>query len=80
MNLEQVAIEDDREALQGLVKEGQTKFLKWLRMTLCYLVHGGHELYRAHSEDRVYQECLCGYKTNGWKIDRRDRKLHLVRR
>jgi hypothetical protein len=45
----------------------------------CARVHGGHELYRARTETKLYQECLlCGYETPGWTIDRRDRRLHLV--
>jgi hypothetical protein len=49
------------------------------RHVLCTVVHGGHELYRAHSETKLYQQCLlCGYETAGWTIDRRDRRLHLV--
>lgn len=49
------------------------------RHSLCTVVHGGHELYRARTDTKLYQECLlCGYETNGWTIDRRDRRLHLV--
>ena len=49
------------------------------RHLLCTVIHGGHELYRARSETRLFQQCLlCGYETPGWTIDRRDRRLHLV--
>ena len=49
------------------------------RHFLCTVTNGGHELYRAHSETKLYQQCLlCGYETPGWTIDRRDRRLHLV--
>lgn len=49
------------------------------RHVLCTVVNGGHELYLAHTETKLYQECLlCGYETSGWTIDRRDRRLHLV--
>ena len=49
------------------------------RHVLCTVSNGGHELYRAHSETKLYQQCLlCGYQTAGWTIDRRDRRLHLV--
>ena len=55
------------------------KARRWIRRTLCVLVNGGHELYRVHSDARIYQECLlCGHETPGWTIDRRDRRLHLV--
>ena len=43
------------------------------------VINGGHELYRARTDTKLYQECLlCGYETPGWTIDRRDRRLHLV--
>lgn len=49
------------------------------RQLLCTVVHGGHELYRARTDTKLYQQCLlCGYETTGWTIDRRDRRLHLV--
>lgn len=61
-------------------------FRRWLvrlrrqtRHLMCSVLHGGHELYRAHTDTRIYQQCLlCGYETPGWTIDRRDRRLHLV--
>ena len=50
-----------------------------VRHFLCTVTNGGHELYRAHTETKLYQQCLlCGYETPGWTIDRRDRRLHLV--
>lgn len=46
---------------------------------MCGLLHGGYELYRARTGTKLYQQCLLrGYKTSGWTIDRRDRRLHLV--
>lgn len=49
------------------------------RHFLCAVLNGGHELYRARTETKLYQQCLlCGYQTSGWTIDRRDRRLHLV--
>lgn len=49
------------------------------RHVLCMVVNGGHELYRARTDTKLYQQCLlCGYETHGWTIDRRDRRLHLV--
>lgn len=49
------------------------------RQILCTVVNGGHELYRARTDTRLYQQCLlCGYETHGWTIDRRDHRLHLV--
>ena len=50
------------------------------RQSLCTVLHGGHELYRARTDTKIYQQCLlCGYETSGWTIDRRDRQLHLVK-
>jgi len=47
------------------------------RHSLCAVLHGGHELYRARTDTKLYQQCLlCGYETQGWTIDRRDRRLH----
>lgn len=49
------------------------------RHLLCTFLNGGHELYRARTDTKLYQQCLlCGYETTGWTIDRRDRRLHLV--
>lgn len=49
------------------------------RHSLCTVMHGGHELYRARTDTKLFQQCLlCGYETTGWTIDRRDRRLHLV--
>lgn len=50
-----------------------------VRHSMCSVLHGGHELYRARTDTKLYQECLlCGYETPGWTIDRRDRRMHLV--
>lgn len=52
---------------------------KKVRHVMCTVIHGGHELYRARTDTKLYQQCLlCGYETAGWTIDRRDRRLHLV--
>lgn len=49
------------------------------RHLFCVAVNGNHELYRARSDAKLFQQCLlCGYETKGWSIDRRDRRLHLV--
>lgn len=49
------------------------------RHFMCTVINGGHELYRARTDTKLYQQCLlCGYETHGWTIDRRDRQLHLV--
>ena len=60
-------------------KQAMVRLRRKTRHTLCTLFNGGHELYRARTETKLYQECLlCGYETPGWTIDRRDRRLHLV--
>jgi len=49
------------------------------RHSFCSVLNGGHELYRARTATKLYQQCLlCGYETTGWTIERRDRRLHLV--
>ena len=49
------------------------------RHALCGVINGGHELYRARTDTKLYQQCLlCGYETSGWTIDQRDRRLRLV--
>ena len=54
---------------------------RWLRHVVCLLLNGGHELYRARSDTKLFQECLlCGYQTPGWEIDRRNRRLRIVER
>lgn len=60
-------------------KQMMSRLRKKTRQILCTVVNGGHELYRARTDTKLYQQCLlCGYETNGWTIDRRDRRLHLV--
>ena len=61
------------------LKQMMSRLRKKTRHFLCTVIHGGHELYRARTDTKLYQQCLlCGYETNGWTIDRRDRRLHLV--
>ncbi len=61
------------------IKQALARLRRKVRYVLCVVTNGGHELYRAHSETKLYQECLlCGYETSGWTIERRDRRLHLV--
>lgn len=60
-------------------KQMMSRLRKKARHVLCTVLNGGHDLYRAHTDTRIYQQCLmCGYETRGWTIDRRDRRLHLV--
>jgi hypothetical protein len=61
------------------LKQMMSRMRRKTRQFLCSVVNGGHELYRARTDTKLYQQCLlCGYETNGWTIDRRDRRLHLV--
>ena len=65
--------------LSTLVRQKLARIRRKVRHAMCYLIHGGHELYRARTDTKLYQQCLlCGYETTGWTIDRRDRRLHLV--
>jgi hypothetical protein len=60
-------------------KQMLSRFRRKSRHFLCSVFNGGHELYRARTDTKLYQQCLlCGYETAGWTIDRRDRRLHLV--
>jgi hypothetical protein len=60
-------------------KQVMSRLRRKSRQVLCTVVNGGHELYRARTDTKLYQQCLlCGYETHGWTIDRRDRRLHLV--
>lgn len=60
-------------------KQAMSRLRLKVRHSMCTVLHGGHELYRARTDTKLYQECLlCGYETPGWTIDRRDRRLHLV--
>lgn len=60
-------------------KQMMSRVRRKIRHLFCTVIHGGHELYRARTDTKLYQECLlCGYETTGWTIDRRDRRLHLV--
>ena len=60
-------------------KQSVARLRRKTRHVMCVVIHGGHELYRARTDTKLYQECLlCGYETSGWTIDRRDRRLHLV--
>jgi hypothetical protein len=61
------------------LKQMMSRMRRKTRQFLCTVVNGGHELYRARTDTKLYQQCLlCGYETHGWTIDRRDRRLHLV--
>ena len=65
--------------LGSAFKVALTRLRRKARQMICTVVNGGHELYRAHTDTKIYQQCLlCGYETPGWTVDRRDRRLHLV--
>ena len=60
-------------------KKLMSRVRRQARYAICTVFNGGHELYRARTDTKLYQQCLlCGYETPGWTIDRRDRRLHLV--
>lgn len=61
------------------LKQLMSRMRRKARHTVCSVANGGHELYRARTDTKLYQQCLlCGYETAGWTIDRKDRRLHLV--
>jgi hypothetical protein len=60
-------------------KQAIARLRRKTRHLMCTVIHGGHELYRARTDTKLFQQCLlCGYETTGWTIDRRDKRLHLV--
>lgn len=66
-------IASERSAVVDVVRV-LTMVRRWVRTGWCLAIHGGHELYRARTDTRLFQQCLlCGYETPGWTIDRRDR-------
>ena len=45
-------------------KQVMARLRKRARQFLCTVINGGHELYRARTETKLYQQCLlCGYET-----------------
>lgn len=71
-------VTDNVDVVTGF-KQMMSRLRRKARYTLCTVINGGHELYRARTDTKLYQQCLlCGYETTGWTIDRRDRRLHLV--
>ena len=74
-----MALVTESEDIATTLKQMMSRLRKKTREILCLVVNGGHELYRARTDTKLYQQCLlCGYETNGWTIDRRDHRLHLV--
>jgi len=71
-------VTESEDVITGF-KQMMSRLRKKSRHFLCTMINGGHELYRARTDTKLYQQCLlCGYETTGWTIDRRDRRLHLV--
>ena len=65
--------------LGATLKQMMSRVRRKTRSAVCSVVNGGHELYRARTDTRLYQQCLlCGHETPGWTIDRRDRTLQLA--
>lgn len=61
------------------IKAAIGRLRRRVRSAMCVVSNGKHELYRARTDTKLYQQCLlCGHETHGWTIDRRDRRLHLV--
>ena len=74
-----MALVTESEDLSTAFAKALTRLRRKARHVACTVVNGGHELYRARTDTKLYQQCLlCGYETPGWTIDRRDRRLHLV--
>jgi len=74
-----MALVTEHVDIASTIKQLMSRLRKKARHVFCTMINGGHELYRARTDTKLYQQCLlCGYETNGWTIDRRDRRLHLV--
>lgn len=74
-----MALVTDNVDFVSTFKQMMSRLRQKCRHAMCSVLHGGHELYRARTDTKLYQQCLlCGYETSGWTIDRRDRRLHLV--
>jgi hypothetical protein len=74
-----MALVTESEDLATAFKQWMSRMRRASRSLMCAAINGGHELYRARTDTKLYQQCLlCGHETNGWTIDRRDRRLHLV--
>ena len=72
-------ISDETLTFMATVKESLARCRRKARSLFCVVYNGGHELYRARTDTKLYQQCLlCGHETHGWTIERRDRRLHLV--
>jgi len=74
-----MALVAESEDVVTAFKQMMSRLGQKCRQSLCTVLNGGHELYRARTDTKIYQQCLlCGYETSGWTIDRRDYRLHLV--
>ena len=74
-----MALVTDSVDFAATLKQMMSRVRRKTRTVMCSVFNGGHELYRARTDTRLYQQCLlCGHETPGWTIDRRDRRLQLV--
>ena len=74
-----MALVTDSVDFTATMKQMMSRVRRKTRTLMCSVINGGHELYRARTDTRMYQQCLlCGHETPGWTIDRRDRRLQLV--
>jgi hypothetical protein len=74
-----MALVTDSVDFAATLKQMMSRVRRKTRTVVCSVINGGHELYRARTDTRMYQQCLlCGHETPGWTIDRRDRRLQLV--
>jgi hypothetical protein len=74
-----MALVTETEDVAPAFKQWMSRMRRKTRSLVCTVINGGHELYRARTETKLYQQCLlCGHETQGWQIERRDYRLHLV--
>ncbi len=75
----QMALVTESVDLVASFKQLMSRLRRQARSVTCTVINGGHELYRARTDTKLYQQCLlCGHETHGWTIERRDPRLHLV--
>ncbi len=79
MGSTQMALATESVDFVASFRQMMSRLRRKTRSAVCTVINGGHELYRARTDTKLYQECLlCGHETQGWEIARRDHQLHLV--
>lgn len=73
MTSEDLLVVDEETA--ELIRAFWARFRRWIHQNILCRLCGGHELYRTHTDTKLFQQCLlCGYETNGWELEPRIRE------